>query len=236
MRAVILFIIFFSSDSFASGLSINVSGEDIFSSGVVQLIALISILSLAPSIVIMVTSFTRIIIVLSFLRTGIGLQQTPPNIVLTSLALFLTFFIMNPTFERAYTEGLSPLMDKKITLLEGVDKISTPFREFMLKQVGKRELKALIDIANLQEVKQELVPFRVLIPAFILSELSKSFEMGFLIFLPFLVIDMLVSSILMSMGMMMLPPASISLPFKIIFFVLIDGWMILSESFVKGFH
>jgi flagellar biosynthetic protein FliP len=184
----------------------------------------------------MVTSFTRIIIVFSFVRSGLGLQQTPPNSVLVGLALFLTFFIMTPTFEQAYDSAIQPLMEEKITEEEALKRVGVPFHEFMLKHTNENDLQLFVDLAKIKELESaEKTPFRVLIPAFMISELKRAFEIGFLVFLPFLIIDMVVASILMSMGMMMLPPASISLPFKLIFFVLIDGWYLLAGSLVKSY-
>ena len=193
----------------------------------------------------MATSFTRIIIVLSLLRSAIGIQQTPPNIVLISLAMFLTLFIMQPTFEKSYYEGVVPLINEEIGEEEALSKIAEPFRDFMFEHVREDDLALFIGInesakRNRDEVEnieytKENVPYKALIPAFMISELRRAFEIGFLIFIPFLIIDMVVASVLMSMGMMMLPPVLISLPFKIIFFVLIDGWAMLSASLVKSF-
>lgn len=203
---------------------------------VVQLVALITVLSLAPSIFIMVTSFVRIVVVLSLLRTAIGTQQSPPNSVLISLALFLTAFVMTPTFTKAYHDGIEPLMNKQIELSEAFTKTAEPFKGFMLTQVRKQDLKLFVDLSKMpkaQEAKD--LPLQVVVPAFMLSELRRAFEIGFLIFLPFVVIDMVVASVLMSMGMMMLPPVTISLPFKLIFFVLVDGWSLIAGSLVQSF-
>ena len=203
---------------------------------VVQLFLLITVLTLAPSILIMVTSFTRIMVVLSFLRTAMGTQQTPPNQVLTSLALFLTLFIMAPAMETSYKTAIKPLMDEEITEFEAFERGVKPFREFMMRQVRENDVQLFVDIAGIpdEEVRKEM-PLRVLIPAFMISELKRAFEMGFLLFLPFLIIDMVVASVLMSMGMMMLPPIIIALPFKIIFFVLVDGWFMIVGSLVRSF-
>lgn len=203
---------------------------------IVQLIVLIAILSLAPSILVMMTSFVRIIVVLSFLRTALGTQQTPPNQVLVSLALFITAFVMMPTFERAYDEGLEPLIAGQIDELDAFERASQPFREFMLSHVREQDLELFVDIGGVAiEETGEAMPMQVLIPAFMISELRRAFEIGFLIFVPFLIIDMVVSSILMAMGMMMLPPIIIALPFKIIFFVLVDGWYLIVGSLVRSF-
>jgi flagellar biosynthetic protein FliP len=184
----------------------------------------------------MVTSFTRIVVVLSFLRTALGVQQTPPNQVLVSLALFLTLFVMMPTLERSYDEGIKPLMDGQIEEMEAFDRAIRPVRDFMLGHVRDQDLALFEDMAELPEQQvREDVPLRVLIPAFIVSELRRAFEIGFLIFVPFLIIDMVVASVLMSMGMLMLPPIMIALPFKIIFFVLVDGWYLVVGSLVRSF-
>ena len=203
---------------------------------IIQLIVLIAVLSLAPSILVMMTSFVRIIVVLSFLRTALGTQQTPPNQVLVSLALFLTAFIMMPTFERAYDEGIAPLIAGQIDEIDAFERSAQPFREFMLRQVREQDLELFVDIGGISlENTGDVMPMRVLIPAFMISELRRAFEIGFLIFVPFLIIDMVVSSILMAMGMMMLPPIIIALPFKIIFFVLVDGWYLIVGSLVRSF-
>jgi flagellar biosynthetic protein FliP len=203
---------------------------------IVQLVALITVLSLAPSLLIMVTSFTRIVIVLSFVRTALGTQQTPPNQVLVSLALFLTAFIMMPTFEAAYDQGIKPLIEGEIEEFEAFERTMVPFRRFMTAQVREQDVALFVDMAGIpdKEVRAE-VPMRVLIPAFMISELRRAFEIGFLIFVPFLIIDMVVASVLMALGMMMLPPIIIALPFKIIFFVLVDGWFMVAGSLLRSF-
>ncbi|MDR2416856.1 MAG: flagellar type III secretion system pore protein FliP [Holosporales bacterium] len=201
-----------------------------------NMLFVIAVVSLAPAILVMTTSFTRITVVLSFLRSALGLQQTPPNIVLISLALFLTGAIMAPTIEKAYVEGVAPLSQEKISEDVAWEKISHPFRDFMLSQVREEDLRLFVDFAKEHPDSAENISLRVLIPSFIISELRRAFEIGFLIFLPFLVIDLVVSAILMSMGMMMLPPVIVSLPFKLIFFVLIDGWKLVAESLVRSFQ
>ena len=203
---------------------------------IVQLVALITVLSLAPSLLIMVTSFTRIVVVLSFVRTALGTQQTPPNQVLVSLALFLTAFIMMPTFEEAYDQGIKPLIEGEIEEFEAFERTMVPFRRFMTAQVREQDVALFVDMAGIpdKEVRAE-VPMRVLIPAFMISELRRAFEIGFLIFVPFLIIDMVVASVLMALGMMMLPPIIIALPFKIIFFVLVDGWFMVAGSLMRSF-
>jgi flagellar biosynthesis protein FliP len=203
---------------------------------IIQIIALVTVLSLAPSILVMVTSFTRIVVVLSFLRSALGVQQTPPNAVLISLALFLTFFIMAPVFEDAYRLGIEPLLLDQIDEMEAFALTVEPFREFMLAHVREQDLRLFLDMADIETVDgPEDVPLQALIPSFMISELRRAFEIGFLLFLPFLIIDMVVASILMSMGMMMLPPVMISLPFKIIFFVLVDGWYLVAGSLVQSY-
>ncbi len=202
----------------------------------IQLVALITVLSLAPSILVMVTSFTRIVVVLSLLRTAIGIQQSPPNAVIVSLALFLTAFVMAPVFQNAYRDGIVPLIEEEIEMTEAFDRASKPFHQFMSKHVREKDLGLFIDLSNTaQPEKAEDVPLHVLVPAFMISELRRAFEIGFLLFVPFIVIDMVVASVLMSMGMMMLPPVIISLPFKLIFFVLVDGWHLVAGSLIKSF-
>ncbi len=218
------------------GLSIDLNGSGLFSDRLVQIIALITILSVAPSILIMMTSFVRIVVVLSLLRTAMGLQQSPPNSVIVSLALFLTLFVMTPTLKDAYTQGVEPLMNNQITTEVALDKASVPVKKFMLMHVRDADLKLFLDMAHAKlPDKPEDASITSLAPAFMLSELKRAFEIGFLIFVPFLIIDMAVASILMSMGMMMLPPVIISLPFKLIFFVLVDGWRLISGSLVESY-
>jgi flagellar biosynthetic protein FliP len=197
---------------------------------------LLTVLSLAPSILIMMTSFTRIIVVLSFLRTAIGIQQTPPNTVMISLALFLTFFIMAPTLEAAYKGALVPLMNEEIDEVQAFQKGIEPFKMFMLKHVREKDLNLFISLTETPEQADPMMlPIQIVIPAFMISELRRAFEIGFMLFLPFLIIDLVTASILMSMGMMMLPPVTISLPFKIIFFVLVDGWYLITGSLIQSF-
>jgi len=203
---------------------------------IVQLIALMTVLSLAPSILVMVTSFTRIIIVLHFVRTAMATQQTPPNQILVSLALFMTLFIMMPTFQKAYDNGIRPMIEEEIDEFEAFERAAQPFRDFMLQHVREQDLQLFVDLGNISDDElREEVPLRALIPAFMISEIKRAFEIGFLIFVPFLVIDMVVASVLMAMGMMMLPPVIIALPFKIIFFVLVDGWYMVVGSLARSF-
>ncbi len=202
---------------------------------VFQLIALLTLLTIAPSLLLMVTSFTRIAVVFSLLRTALGTQGSPPNQVLVGLSLFLTFFVMQPVFERAYNDGIQPLIEERITEREAFDRAAQPFREFMLNHTREQDLMLFAQMARRPIATPNETPLQVLIPAFMLSELKRAFEIGFLLFIPFLVIDMVVSSILMAMGMMMLPPVVISLPFKLIFFVLVDGWNMLAGALVQSY-
>ena len=254
MLKTLLLIAFLALPGMAIGQEVgplNISlGDDLFSSQrIFQLIVLLTVLSLAPSILMMVTSFTRIVVVFSFLRSAMGLQSTPPNTVLISLALFLTTFIMAPTFEEAYNTAISPYLEGQITEEQAFERGSEPFRFFMLNNVYQTDLDLFINLlpeaeqADIQRVTDDAgitttqgVPLRALIPAFMISELRRAFEIGFLLFLPFLIIDLTIASILMSMGMMMLPPVIVSLPFKIIFFVLVDGWRLLTSSLVESFR
>jgi flagellar biosynthetic protein FliP len=202
---------------------------------VMQLFMLITVLGLAPSILIMITSFVRISIVLSIVRTALGLQQTPPNQVIVSLALFLTFFIMSPTMEESYEKGLKPMLEERITEEEALPMIISPFKKFMVANTRVKDLNLFMSIAKVDSKDDTELPLKVVIPSFMISELKRGFEIGFLIFLPFLIIDIVVASILMAMGMMMMPPVMIALPFKIIFFVLIDGWYLLAGSLIQSF-
>ena len=213
-------------------------GNGSTSGRIIQLMALITVLSVAPGLLIMVTSFTRFAVALSFLRSGLGLQTTPANLVLVSLALFMTFYVMAPTFDRAWETGVQPLMKNEISEEEAYLKITDPFREFMLAHVRDKDLQtfeALAAESFRKKFDDKRIDLRVIIPAFMISELRRSFEIGFLIMLPFLVIDMIVATLTMSMGMMMLPPTIIALPFKMLFFVLIDGWNLLASGLVRSF-
>jgi len=202
-----------------------------------QIILLITILTIAPAILLMVTSFTRIIIVFSFLRSALGTQQSPPNQVLIGLALFLTFYIMSPVFSDMYKNAIQPYLDGKLGFTQALLEAKKPLRKFLLKNTRKKELLTFIEIAKVKRPRTaDDIPDMVLIPAFITSELQTAFEIGFLLFLPFLIIDFVVASVLLSMGMMMLPPVMISLPFKILLFVLVDGWGLIVGSIVKSFY
>jgi flagellar biosynthesis protein FliP len=213
------------------------SGGGTAAGRIIQLVALLTVLSVAPGLLVMTTSFTRFVVALSFLRSGIGLQTTPANLVLISLSLFMTFYVMAPTFERAWDSGVKPLMDNKLTEEEAFGKIVEPFRDFMMSQVRDKDMKLFEDLAkdSFKTKDQSFGELRTLIPAFMVSELRRGFEIGFLIALPFLVIDMIVSTLTMSMGMMMLPPSVIALPIKILFFILIDGWNLLIGSLIKSY-
>ncbi|WP_310593386.1 flagellar type III secretion system pore protein FliP [Pedomonas mirosovicensis] len=227
-------LILLAEPALAQSVSVNL-GEGSLTGRMVQLIILLTVLSIAPGILMTVTSFTRIVVVLSLLRNALGTQQSPPNAVLISLALFLSFFIMGPTFERAWQDGIQPLTQEQITEEEAFDRTAAPFRAFMLQHTRENDLKLFVDLSRRPVETVEQTPLTVLIPAFMISELRRAFEIGFLLFLPFLIIDLVVSSILMSMGMMMLPPATISLPFKLIFFVLVDGWHLVAGSLVQSY-
>lgn len=202
-----------------------------------NVIMMITVLSIAPSILIMMTSFTRLIVVFSITRSALATNATPPNMVLISLALFLSLFIMAPTFEKAWEQGIEPMFEEKIDLLEGLDKASIPLKEFMVNNTREKDLLLFTDLSKSKKAETVAeTPLKVVVPAFMISELRRAFEIGFLIFIPFLIIDMVIASVLMSMGMMMLPPTVLALPFKIIFFVLIDGWYMLAGSLVNSFH
>ncbi len=203
---------------------------------IIEMVALLTVLSVAPGLLIMVTSFTRFIIALSFLRSGLGIQSTPANLVLISLALFMTFFVMAPTFDRAWQNGLKPMLDNEISQQDALAAVAQPFREFMLSQVREKDVALFESLSKgrFDAGDRAKVDLRLLIPAYMISELRRGFEIGFLIVLPFLVIDMIVATLTMSMGMMMLPPSVISLPVKILFFVLIDGWNLLIGSLVRS--
>ena len=233
-----LCIMLLPETSWSQALTLDLNNEVLGSSSgrILQMLALLTVLSLAPAILMMVTSFTRIIVVLSFIRTAMGIQQAPPNTVLISLALFLTAFIMTPTMEKIYNDALKPLVEEEINEIEAWDRGTAPIREFMLHHVREKDLQLFLDLANTGEISTpEATPLRALIPAFMISELRRAFEIGFLVFLPFLIIDMVVASVLMSMGMMMLPPIMLSLPFKLIFFVMVDGWYLIAGSLVRSF-
>jgi len=202
-----------------------------------QIVILMTVLALAPSILIMVTSFIRFVIVLSFLRHAMGINQMPPNQLLIGLALILTFFVMTPVVDQAYNNGIKPYLDEQITKEEAFAQTAEPFKKFMLAQTREKDLALFVNIAKLDKPENaEDIPLHVLVPGFVISELRIAFQIAFVLFIPFLVIDMVVASVLMSMGMMMLPPIIVSLPFKILLFVLVDGWYLLVKSLVESFH
>lgn len=217
-------------------------GEAGTTSRLIQLTALVAFLSLAPSLLVMMTAFTRIIITLSLLRSAIGAQGTPPNMVLVALALILTLFVMQPTLERSWQQGIEPLMDGRVEEMAGLQAAAEPFRDFMVHNARPNDVAIFYHLAGLKPqpapangAAAPAPPWRVIVPAFMVGELSRGFEMGFLLYLPFLVIDLVTSSVLMSLGMMMLPPPTISLPFKLIFFVLVDGFQMVSGGLVRSF-
>ncbi|MDZ7628793.1 MAG: flagellar type III secretion system pore protein FliP [Parvularculaceae bacterium] len=219
----------------AQSMTIDLGGDGGFSSRLIQIVLLTTVLSLAPSILIMMTSFIRIVVVLSLLRTAIGVQASPPNPVIISLALFLTAFVMAPTFEEAWRAGVEPMMKDEMPMETALPAAIAPVKEFMLAQTREKDLALFFDLAKVAPETPEAAPLHIVTPAFMISELRRAFEIGFMIFIPFLIIDMVISSILMAMGMLMLPPIVISLPFKLIFFVLVDGWRLVAGSLVKSF-
>ena len=221
----------------AQAVNINLGTGAGLTERVVQLMGLMTVLSLAPSIIIMTTSFVRIVVVLSLLRTALGLQQSPPNAVIISLSLFLTAIVMGPTLQRSYDEGIRPLLDQQMELPAAFDAAGAPVKTFMLSQVDRDDLALFVRLSKTPKpATLQDTPIMVVTPAFMISELKRAFEIGFLLFIPFLVIDLVVASVLMSMGMMMLPPVVVSLPFKLIFFVLVDGWRLVCGSLVESFH
>lgn len=242
MKKILVFLAIFAASATAAGAQqIDLGGIGQASgttvATIIQMFGLLTVLSVAPGLLIMVTSFTRFIIAFSILRAGIGLQSTPANLILISLSLFMTFYVMAPTFDRAWANGVKPLMDNQISQQVALERISDPFRTFMLNNVRDKDFDLFADLARErgQTVERGTVDLRILVPAFMISEIRRGFEIGFLIVLPFLVIDLIVATITMAMGMMMLPPTVLSLPFKIMFFVLIDGWNLLVGSLVRSF-
>lgn len=222
------------------GQSVNIdlgaAGQAGATARIVQLTALITVLSLAPSLLVMTTAFTRIVIVLSLLRNALSTQGTPPNVVLIGLALFLSFFVMEPAMTQAWTAGIQPMTEGRVSEMEGLRLATEPFHTFMADNARDDDLHFFLDLGHMPQSQDSAsTPWRALVPAFIVGELRRSFEMGFLLFLPFLIIDIVVASVLMSLGMMMLPPSAVSLPFKLIFFVLIDGWRLVAGSLVQSF-
>jgi flagellar biosynthetic protein FliP len=217
-------------------IGLDSAGQSLAPTVTLQIFLLMTVLSLAPAILIMVTSFTRIVIVLSLLRRALGTMQMPPNQVMIGLALFLTFFIMAPVWQKINLSALQPYLDKRITNQQALQNAASPLRDFMFKQTREKDLALFVDIAKIQRPKNITdIPITVLIPSFIISEVKTAFQIGLLLYVPFLIIDMVVASVLLSMGMMMLPPVMVSLPFKLMLFVLADGWYLLVGSLVKGF-
>ena len=223
--------------AFAQDISINLGqGNGGVTERAIQLIALLTILSIAPSILIMMTSFTRIVVVLSLLRTAMGTATAPPNSVIIALAMFLTAFVMGPVLQKCYDDGVRPLVANQVTVEQALERAAVPLRGFMQKNVRDKDVKLFMDLAaEPAPATPEDISLRILVPAFMISELKRAFEIGFLLFLPFLIIDLVVASVLMSMGMMMLPPVVVSLPFKLIFFVLVDGWSLVAGSLVQSY-
>ena len=219
------------------GITVDTTNEEGTLAGTLQMLLVITVISLAPSIVVMMTSFTRIIVVFHFLRTALGTQSTPPNNVLIGLALFLTLFIMSPTLDRINKEGIEPLSKGEITQEQGIEACMNPLRDFMFNNVETQDINFFLELAKMETVSEiSEIPNSVLIPAFMLGELRKSFIIGFLIYIPFIIIDMVVASTLMAMGMMMLPPTTISMPFKILLFIMADGWNLVIGELVKSFN
>ena len=234
--ALLAILAFLGGPAAAQEISVGFGEDASLTERAVQLVILLTILSLAPSILVMVTSFTRIVVVLSLLRSAIGLQTAPPNMVMVSLALFLSAFIMMPTLQASYDAGVQPLIDGDIEIEQAFERASDPFRTFMLSQVREKDLALFQELSGSDAPEgPEDLSLATLVPAFMISELRRAFEIGFLLYLPFLIIDLVIASVLMSMGMMMLPPVVISLPFKLIFFVLVDGWNLVAGSLVKSF-
>ena len=234
IAAAILMMVALPGAALAQGMPQGL-GQGSLSGRAIQMVLMLTVLSLAPGILMTITSFTRIVVALSLLRTGLGAQGVPPNPVIISLALFLSFFVMAPTFETAWKTGIKPYNEGRLTEQQAFERTAIPFRTFMLKQVRDQDLRLFTELAGKPVAKRAEVPLTTLTPAFMISELRRTFEIGFLLLLPFLIIDLAVSAILMAMGMMMLPPPTISLPCKIIFFVLVDGWALVAGSLVRSF-
>jgi len=234
--AIIIVTLAAAAPAAAQDISINFGQGAGLTERVIQLVALLTVISLAPSILVMMTSFTRIVVVLSLLRTALGTASAPPNAVIVSLALFLTAFVMGPALQQAYDAGMRPLINNEITVEQAFERSSEPLRAFMLKNVREKDLQLFSNLSSeARPEKPQDLALRILVPAFMISELRRAFEIGFLLFLPFLIIDLVIASVLMSMGMMMLPPVVVSLPFKLIFFVLVDGWSLVAGSLVQSY-
>ncbi|HEV3372410.1 MAG TPA: flagellar type III secretion system pore protein FliP [Xanthobacteraceae bacterium] len=236
MAGVVALALLAASPATAQDISINLGQGGGLTERVIQLVALLTVLSLAPSILVMMTSFTRIVVVLSLLRTALGTATAPPNAVIIALALFLTGFVMGPALQHSYDEGILPLANNEISVQQAFDRSTGPLRTFMQKNVREKDLQLFADLSNEPPPATPAdMSLRILVPAFMISELKRAFEIGFLLFLPFLIIDLVVASVLMSMGMMMLPPVVVSLPFKLIFFVLVDGWSLVAGSLIQSY-
>jgi flagellar biosynthetic protein FliP len=239
---VLLFLVLFASAGHTQAVpkvsvELGESGQPGDLSVTLQIVLLLTVLTLAPSIILMLTSFIRLVVVLGFLRQAIGTQQLPPNQLLISLALILTFFIISPIANQAYNDGLKPYLNEEISKEEAFEKGMAPFRKFMLAQTREKDLALFVNLSGMEQPETpDDIPLHVLIPGFVISELKMGFQIAFLIFVPFLIIDMIVASVLMSMGMMMLPPIIVALPFKILLFVLVDGWYLLVKSLVGSFY
>lgn len=234
--AILLALLLLPAGAEAQSLNLDLGGQGAGSTArLIQLTAMIGLLSLAPALLVMVTAFARIVIVLALLRTAIGAPSIPPNPVLVALALFLTLFVMEPALLASWEQGIRPMADGSVGEVDGLVAAAEPFRRFMAAQVRDADLALFLDMGKLPPVSAEEAPWRALMPAFLVSELRRAFEIGFLLFLPFLVIDLVAASVLMSLGMMMLPPTVVALPFKLAFFVLVDGWRLVAGSLVQGF-
>lgn len=245
IRLIVTTALFFAwkGTAFAQAIDFGILGgtqNGPVSGQIIQIFGLLTVLAVAPGILVVVTSFTRFVIAFSILRMGIGLQTTPANLILISLALFMTFHVMAPVFDKAWEEGVKPLMEAQISEEQALERISNPFRDFMVRNVREKDLALFSDLASERDpeavnVEGGQIALRVIVPAFMISEIRRGFEIGFLVLVPFLVIDLVVATITMAMGMMMLPPTVVALPFKILFFVLIDGWNLLVGSMMRSF-
>lgn len=225
-----------SSSPLRLNIGLEGGGKPADVSVAIQLVVVMTLLTLAASLVILMTSFTRIVIVLGFVRTAIGVPSAPANQIIVGLSLFLTFFLMGPVFDRMNAEAVQPFLAGEVTSVQALEKAAVPLREFMLKQTRTKDLEFFLELGRFPPTRVEDLPLRVVVPAFVISELQTAFQMGFLLFLPFLVVDFLVSSVLMALGMMMMPPAIVSLPFKLLLFVLVDGWHLVVRSLVESFR
>lgn len=237
LAAIAILAFTFATPATAQDVSISLGEDGSITARTVQLILLITVLSLAPGLAIMITCFPFIITVLSILRQGIGLQQSPPNMLLISLALFLTYFVMEPVFTAAWEAGIAPLLDEELELETALSRALVPFREFMAARMDSETFTAMAALRPDADLQGEFedAPLSILVPSFMLSEIARAFQVGFLLFLPFLIIDLVVAAVLMSMGMMMVPPAIVSLPFKLAFFVVADGWSLVADGLVRGY-